>query len=267
MTPELRRATIGTVPNDMSFEDLVDEARAVDVAGWDFSWFEGRATEERPPWGYQRLVAQRLPHVGDLVDLQTGGGEVTAGALRMSGVRPSGVFATESWEPNLALARGALAPWNATVFDCANDEVPLPDARVDLAISRHPVTTPWNEIARVLRPGGTYLSQEVGPGSVRELTAAMIGPFEVKCREPEVARARAEAAGLEVARLETASLPMTFHDVAAVVVFLRKVIWIVPDFAVDEYLPQLRALHDRIRAEGPFAATSERFLIECRKPG
>ncbi|MGH7883913.1 MAG: SAM-dependent methyltransferase, partial [Candidatus Dormibacteraceae bacterium] len=39
---------------DKSFDELVAEADVVDVAGWDFSWLEGRATEERPPWGYQK---------------------------------------------------------------------------------------------------------------------------------------------------------------------------------------------------------------------
>src|SRR5438105_10290261 len=34
-----------------SFEELVDEAAAVSVEGWDFSWLDGRATEERPSWG------------------------------------------------------------------------------------------------------------------------------------------------------------------------------------------------------------------------
>ena len=37
-----------------SFEELVKEAASVSVAGWDFSWLSGRATEERPSWGYQR---------------------------------------------------------------------------------------------------------------------------------------------------------------------------------------------------------------------
>src|SRR6516165_3050397 len=32
-----------------AFETLVAEGAAVPVEGWDFSWFEGRATEERPP--------------------------------------------------------------------------------------------------------------------------------------------------------------------------------------------------------------------------
>src|SRR5258708_11612997 len=46
-----------TVP---SFDDLVAEGAAVDVQGWDFSWFEGRANEARPPWGYARMLGERM---------------------------------------------------------------------------------------------------------------------------------------------------------------------------------------------------------------
>ncbi len=35
---------------DKNFEDLVAQADAADVTGWDFSWLKGRAIEERPPW-------------------------------------------------------------------------------------------------------------------------------------------------------------------------------------------------------------------------
>ena len=38
------------------FEELVAEAVAEPTEGWDFSWFVGRATEQRPSWGYQRLM-------------------------------------------------------------------------------------------------------------------------------------------------------------------------------------------------------------------
>ena len=54
-------------------------------------------------------------------------------------------------------------------------------------------------------------------------------------------------------------------DVAAVVVFLRKVIWIVPGFTVAGYRDRLRALHEQIGRDGPFRATSVRFLFEARK--
>jgi hypothetical protein len=40
----------------------------------------------------------------------------------------------------------------------------------------------------------------------------------------------------------------------------------VPGFTVDGYRAELRALHDRIRAAGPFVAHSTRFLIEARRP-
>ena len=44
----------------VSFEELVAEGTAVPVEGWDFSWFDGRATEERPPWAYARLMEERM---------------------------------------------------------------------------------------------------------------------------------------------------------------------------------------------------------------
>lgn len=35
----------------MTYEALVAEADSAPTDGWDFSWFEGRATEARPSWG------------------------------------------------------------------------------------------------------------------------------------------------------------------------------------------------------------------------
>jgi hypothetical protein len=62
-------------------------------------------------------------------------------------------------------------------------------------------------------------------------------------------------------------LRVEFADIGAVVWFLRRVIWMVPGFTVDEHAPALRRLHDRIVADGPFVATTTRLLVECRKPG
>lgn len=59
---------------------------------------------------------------------------------------------------------------------------------------------------------------------------------------------------------------MEFFDIGAVVHFLRKVVRMVPDFTVEAYLPRLRALHERIVAEGAFVAHSTRQLVEARRP-
>ncbi|MCY4667832.1 MAG: SAM-dependent methyltransferase, partial [Rhodococcus sp.] len=46
------------------FDELVAEAESASVDGWDFSWLDGRATEQRPSWGYQRLMGERLGRAG-----------------------------------------------------------------------------------------------------------------------------------------------------------------------------------------------------------
>ncbi len=60
--------------NSRSFEDLVAEGVAVPTEGWDFSWFEGRATEARPSWGYARSAGDRLSRATAALDVQTGEG-------------------------------------------------------------------------------------------------------------------------------------------------------------------------------------------------
>ncbi|MDP9844639.1 class I SAM-dependent methyltransferase [Streptosporangium lutulentum] len=247
-----------------TFEELVAEAESVSVEGWDFSWLDGRATEERPSWGYSRLVGERMAHALAALDIQTGGGELLAGLPRL----PALTVATESWPPNIALATARLRPRGVVVVaDDDEPRLPFGDGVFDLVISRHPVTTWWKEIARVLQPGGAYFSQQVGPASVGELTEFFLGPQPPGSgRDPERARAEAKAAGLEVIDLRLESLRAVFHDVGAVIYFLRKVIWIVPGFTVDRYRLELRTLHDRIQAEGPFVVHTTRFLIEARKP-
>ncbi|MEH1016028.1 class I SAM-dependent methyltransferase [Micromonospora sp. CPCC 206060] len=250
-----------------TFEELLTEGATVPVDGWDFSWFAGRATEERPPWRYHRLLADRMSRATAALDLETGGGEVLAGIPRP----PALLVATESWPPNVAVARRNLRPVGGTVV-ATGEARPLPfrDDCVDLVVSRHPVHTPWSEIARVLVPGGRFLSQQIGAGTVRELAEAVRGvrqdgPGRAD-QQTGQAVAAAAAAGLRVVDLRKATLRMAFHDIAAVVHFLRKVVWTVPDFTVERYRPQLARLHKRIVAEGEFVAYARRFLIEAVKP-
>jgi SAM-dependent methyltransferase len=233
------------------------------VEGWDFSWFEGRATEERPPWGYARMMAERMARAEAALDIQTGGGEVLAQIPHP----PPVLAATESWPPNVEIARRNLRPLSATVVEVPDEaELPFPTGSFDLVVSRHPTQVRWAEIARVLRPGGTYFSQQIGAGSNRELFEFMMGPQPAgRERSPVWAVAQAKAAGLVVVDLRQQALRTAFNDVGAVVYFLRKVLWTVPDFTVDGYRDQLRRLHQKIRSEGPFVAYAQRFLIEARK--
>jgi SAM-dependent methyltransferase len=250
-----------------SFEDLLAEGAAVPTAGWDFSWFEGRATEERPPWGYARQMGERMAAAAAGLDVQTGGGEVLAAAATVAGRTPKLLVATESWPPNVPVAARRLAPLGASVVAAADaPALPFRTGSFDLVVSRHPVRTWWDEIARVLHRRGTYLSQQIGAGSNRELSEAMLGPLPPAERQrPEQIAAAAEAAGLHVTDLRAERLRLEFFDVAAVAYFLRKVVWTVPGFTVPEFRTQLRAVHDRIVAEGAFVSHAHRVLIEARR--
>jgi SAM-dependent methyltransferase len=251
-----------------TFDQLVAEAEAEAVDGWDFSWLDGRATEERPSWGYAGLLPDRVAAATGLLDVQTGGGEVLATVLARTSRRPAVVAATESWAPNLAIARRNLAPWGVPVH-LAGDEDRLPFAAgsFDLVVSRHPVVVAWAEIARVLRPGGTYLAQQVGAEANQVLIEALMGPVPVgQTRSAANLTAGATAAGLDVVDLREERPRLVFYDIGAVVYFLRKVVWTVPGFTVDGYRPQLQALHERIGREGELVSHAPRILIEAARP-
>ena len=248
-----------------AFDDLVSEAAAAPIDGWDFSWLDGRATEERPSWGYQRQMSQRLATASAALDLETGGGEVLAGAQTF----PPTMVALETWPPNAALATKLLHPRGVVVV-AARDEPRLPfaDEAFDLVTSRHPITVRWNEIARVLRPGGSYFAQQIGPATMSELVEYFIGPQPEKWAElhPDTQSAQAKAAGMQVVQMRMERQRAEFFDIGAVIYFLRKVVWTVPDFSVDRYRERLRELHERIEADGPFVAHATRLLVEARKP-
>lgn len=169
-------------------------------------------------------------------------------------------------QPGAGLA--AQGPFGVVVHEVGEDaDLPFAGASFDLVMSRHPAVTVWSEVARVLHPGGTFLSQQVGAGSNRELYELLMGPQPASDRRsPGRAVAAAQASGLDVVDLRSESLRVVFGDIGAVVHFLCKVPWTVPGFTVDAYRASLLALHRRIECDGPFVTHSERFLIEARKP-
>ncbi|SDZ19676.1 hypothetical protein SAMN05444365_10710 [Micromonospora pattaloongensis] len=247
-----------------TFNDLVDEAAAVDVSGWSFDWLDGRATEQRPPWGYSRLLASRMPHVASALDIDTGGGEVIAGVPQL----PRRMVVTEGWRPNVERARALLCPRGVEVVPVEPGRpLPFPDASFQLVTSRHPVDPDWSQIARVLVDGGSYLAQHVGPASAFELIEYFLGPLPGQrlARDPNREVAAARAAGLQIVDLRTARCRMEFFDIGAVVYVLRKCVWWVPDFSVERYRAHLERLDAHIRRHGAFVAHSSRTLIEARR--
>lgn len=157
-----------------TFDDLVAEAESADVTGWGFAWLDGRATEQRPRWGYSRLLADRSARARSGLDIDTGGGEVVAEAPDL----PQRMCVTESWPPNARRARELLGPRGVEVRQTEPDgPSPFPDRSFDLVTSRHRVKPDWSEISRFLAPGALYFAQHVGPAPAFELIEFFLGPL------------------------------------------------------------------------------------------
>ncbi|QYJ03137.1 class I SAM-dependent methyltransferase [Nocardioides panacisoli] len=246
-----------------AYEELVAEAEEADVTGWGFEWLDGRATEERPPWGYGRALSERLGSVASALDIDTGGGEVVAEAAAL----PARMVVTEGWAPNADRARALLGSRGVEVVATDGGPLPFPERSFELVTSRHPVRPDWDEIHRVLVPGGHYFAQHVGPASAFELIEFFLGPVPEarRARHPDHEAAAAERAGLVVETLRTARCRMEFHDIGAVVWTLRKCPWWVPDFSVAAYDTALRDLDEQLRGGQPFVAHSTRHLVDARR--
>ena len=240
------------------------EAEAADTSGWGFGWLKGRATEERPPWGFARLLGARLGQVSSALDIDTGGGEVVAETTSL----PPKMVVTEGWSPNARRARASLGPRGVHVVETRGDgRLPFPDEAFELVSSRHPVRPNWAEIHRVLEPGGCYFAQHVGPTSAFALVESIVGelPDEPSERDPDREVAAAERAGLVVEELRRARCRMEFYDIGAVVWILRRCVWWVPDFTVDRYQDKLLRLDAQMRGGKPIVAHSTRHLVRASR--
>jgi SAM-dependent methyltransferase len=258
----------------MTFEELVAEAERRPTTGWDFSWLGGRMTTTPLPWDFTELVVERTRLARDMLDMGTGGGEWLAGLPN----RPLHTVATEAWKPNVPVARERLGPLGIDVveIDGAPDntaqergerggDLPFADRSFDLVTNRHE-SFAASEVARVLRPGGVFMTQQLGDGIYREFNELLGAevPGDDVWRLP-LAVEQVERAGLSVTGSAEGYEYVTFADVGALAWYLRMVPWTVPGFSVGEYRDKLRELHEQIGSTKPITIRLPGFYLEARR--
>jgi len=238
------------------------DARAP-FAGWDFSYLGDRYVEERPPWSYEAMARELLAGAASMLDVGTGGGEFVRS---IADALPPRAAATEGWAANVPVAREALASFGIDLFEYDADTdpaMPFPDGSFDVVLNRHE-SYDAGEVARILAPGGVFLTQQVGGDNDAELYSW----FGHSPESPDVTlinhRSRLEAAGLQIERAEDWSGRAVFADVGALVYYLVNVPWEAPpDFSVDRYGTCLLDLH---RSGTPIVTTARRFVLIARQP-
>lgn len=247
------------------YRQWLQEENAAQMNGWDFSHLCGRYDEEQDlPWDYEAIVRSFLKPDRDLLDMETGGGEFLL-SLGHPWYRTS---ATEGWPPNAELCRQRLSPLGIR-FRQAKGEEPLPfaDASFDLILNRHGNYAPA-EIFRLLRPGGVFLTEQVGAQNDRELVQLLLGELPLPFPQQTLACAAqaAQKAGLRLLRGEEAFRPIRFWDVGALVWFARVLPWEFPNFSVNACRKQLERAQSILEQNGVLEGTIHRYLLVAEKP-
>jgi SAM-dependent methyltransferase len=266
------------MPGTSRFESLIAEAEEHPLGGWDFSWIRGRYEENEVPWDYNALVKKRARESPDLLDIGTGGGERLASLAPL----PARTVATESYPPNVPIARRRLAPLGVEVIWTSaapgNQSVPLAraphrtagllpfrDESFHLVIDRNEAFLA-SEVARVLVPGGRLVIEMTGGSHFPELCESLglpvlPNPFWMLSN----AKRQLRDAGLKVTRSEEAYYEMSFMDVGALVWYLRMIPWAAPGFSVRGQRERLRRLHLKMEKEGPIRIPRYGFWLEALK--
>lgn len=231
--------------------------------GWDFSHLDGRWEEEPLPWDYRAMARTRLRAAGELLDLGTGGGE-----FLLSLGHPHGrTTVTEGYAPNLALCRERLEPLGIRVLENDGEHpLPLEDGAFDVVLSRHEDYDPA-EVFRVLRPGGTFLTQQVGGENNSPLSRRLIPDYRPSFPGWGLpfAEKQAEAAGFTVLSGGEYFPKLRFFDVGAVAYLAKLIPWEFPDFTVDGCLDGLLACQRELEETGAVHSVEHRFYLLCQK--
>lgn len=246
------------------YQHWLAEEKIAHIHGWDFSHILGKYTEETDlPWDYHKLILHYITPETRLLDIDTGGGEF----LLSLGHPHHLLAATENFPPNVRLCQDTLPPLGVD-FRPADGAgaLPWPDASFDMVINRHGDFNPA-EIFRVLKPGGVFITQQVGADNDRELVEMLLPGTPLSFPEQRLAIAREKflQAGFTIEREAEAFRPIRFHDVGALVWFARIIEWEFPGFTVDGCLERLFALQEVIDRGGSIDGMTHRFMLAARK--
>ena len=114
-------------------------------------------------WG---RAAELLAEATSVLDLGTGGGEVLK---RLAAEYEGFVVAAEQYHLNAPVASKNLNGV-ADVVRCDRSILPFADRSFDLVLSQHTAINP-TEVGRALREGGRFLTQQIIPDYLSELSS------------------------------------------------------------------------------------------------
>lgn len=199
-----------------------------------------------------------------LLDIDTGGGE-----FLLSLKHPfCNLSATEAYPPNVALCKEKLLPLGIDFREASGAaELPFDNETFDIVINRHGSFNE-NEIWRVLKPKGFFITQQVGAENDRELVELLLNetpPLPFPKQYLDKVRQRFEKVGFITLQAEEVYRPIKFWNVGALVWFARIIEWEFPDFSVEGCLRNLYHAQEILEKSGVIEGRIHRFLYVAQK--
>lgn len=232
--------------------------------GWDFSHLDSRWQFDAMPWDYKSIVTEHLHPADQLLDMGTGGGEFLLSLKHQC----ENTSVTETWQPNIQLCTETLAPLGITVYPVCDDGLlPIAAERFDLVINRHSFYN-LHEVRRVLKPGGVFITQQVGSRNCILLeTRINEKPPQHPTFSLESELPRFRDCGFSVRYAAECFPTLQFYDVGAIVYWAKVIQWSFPEFSVQKNYKRLCALQEEIDQRGAFSDSEHRFIIvaQCAK--
>lgn len=241
------------------------EEKKAQIHGWDFSHIRSRYEEEHDlPWDYFKIIKTHLTSEQNILDIDTGGGE-----FLLSLHHPyKYLSATEAYPPNIQVCKERLLPLGIN-FKEANALRCLPycDQSFDMVINRHG-SFYANEIGRVLKDDGLFITEQVGAENDRELVELLFSKaLEIPFPEQYAAitKQKFEKANFTVIDIQEVFRPIKFYDVGALVWFAHIIEWEFPNFSVENNLKGLFHAQAILEKKGVIEGSIHRFLLIAKK--
>ena len=175
---------------------------------------------------------------------------------------------TEVFAPNVKLCEEILGTMGIRVCEVNDYEnMPFEENAFDIIINRHG-DYDVEELYRILKPGGIFITQQVGEDNDRELVKFLLP--ESKKAFPGMnlhcQKSLFEKAGFEILMENEAWKPIDFYDVGALVWFAKIIEWEFVDFSVEQCFDRLLEAQRLVEQEGCINGNVHRYLIVARKP-
>ncbi|HEY95438.1 MAG TPA: class I SAM-dependent methyltransferase [Dehalococcoidia bacterium] len=261
------------INKEKNFEYLVNQAveDAKSFKGWDFSHITDprRMVEAPTKWNFINKVQSYLSSTETLLDIGTAGGEI----LSRFHPLPRFTYAVEDYPPNVMLAKEKLEPLGVKVIGVEEGkespfgDLPFKDDYFDIIINRHTSYT-GDEVYRILKPGGYYITQQLGGLTTVNLGMIMQGEKATKLSNwnLKVFKERMLEEGFVIIDEADEINFGRYYDVGAIVYHLITCPWTIENFTPENYRDELLYLHEYIQKHGYFDMLYEWLLIAAIKP-